>query len=122
MRMVRSSLNWRRSRMQRPYRAIRDLHARWGLGRLARRSVQPEIVERLRSWRALIVLDNRERLIEALAGLAEDILQMAPDVRLLATSQEILGLRGRTGRSATLRLQAEADAERLFLRAARLAG
>jgi predicted ATPase len=76
-----------------------------------------EIIERLRAWQALIVLDNCEHLVEAAAGLIERVLQHAPDVRVLATSQEILGLEG----EQVLRLRSldEADAEKLFLRAAR---
>jgi predicted ATPase len=78
-----------------------------------------EIIERLRAWQALIVLDNCEHLIEAAAGLIERVLQQAPEVRVLATSQEILGLEG----EQVLRLRSldEADAEKLFLRAARAA-
>ncbi len=78
-----------------------------------------EIVERLCTWRALIVLDNCEHLIEPAASLIEAILQQAPDLRILATSQEILGLEG----EAALRLRSlgEEDGEKLFLRAARAA-
>jgi predicted ATPase len=76
-----------------------------------------EIVERLRSWRALIVLDNCEHLIEAAAALVEHILQQAPDVRFLVTSQEILGLEGE--RVVRLRSLGEAEAQELFVRRAR---
>jgi len=34
----------------------------------------------------MIVLDNCEHLIEAAAGLVEEMLQRAPDLRILATS------------------------------------
>jgi predicted ATPase len=78
-----------------------------------------EIVERLRDWKSLILLDNCEHVIEAASGLIEQILQHAPEVRFLTTSQEILGLEGE--RVVRLRSLLEEDAEKLFLRAARAA-
>jgi predicted ATPase len=78
-----------------------------------------EIIERLRAWQALIVLDNCEHLVEAAAGLVERVLQAAPAVRILTTSQEILGVEGE--RVVRLRSLGEEDAHALFLRAARAA-
>lgn len=40
----------------------------------------------------LLVLDNCEHIVEAVAALAESILARAPGVRLLATSQELLNV------------------------------
>jgi predicted ATPase len=78
-----------------------------------------EIIDRLRTWETLIVLDNCEHLIEPTAGLIEKILQQAPGVRFLATSQEVLGLEGeRVVRLASLK---EAEARQLFERRARAA-
>jgi len=48
----------------------------------------------LRSKTALLVLDNCEHLIAACAGLAETLLRTCPDLRLLATSREPLGILG----------------------------
>ncbi|MGE0722851.1 MAG: winged helix-turn-helix domain-containing protein [Alphaproteobacteria bacterium] len=50
----------------------------------------------LRKRQMLIVLDGCEHLIEASAGLAEDILAAAPAVDLLATSRETLRAAGET--------------------------
>ncbi|RJL32089.1 AfsR/SARP family transcriptional regulator [Bailinhaonella thermotolerans] len=50
----------------------------------------------LRDRRALLVLDNCEHVIEAAAELAERVLRAAPEVRVLATSQEPLCLEGET--------------------------
>ncbi len=75
------------------------------------------LLGRLPLWRALIVLDNCEHLIEAAASLVENILQRAPDLRILATSQEVLGLEGE--RVVRLRSLREEDCEALFLRCAR---
>lgn len=48
----------------------------------------------LRDQRLLLVLDNCEHVIEAVAALARLLLQSAPGVRLLATSREPLGISG----------------------------
>ncbi|MEW2383568.1 BTAD domain-containing putative transcriptional regulator [Micromonospora sp. NPDC047707] len=52
------------------------------------------LVEALRGRRLLLVLDNCEHVVEAVAELAHRVLRHAPDVRLLATSQEPLGVAG----------------------------
>ncbi|MGW8948768.1 AfsR/SARP family transcriptional regulator [Streptomyces sp. NPDC055709] len=48
----------------------------------------------LRDRRTLLVLDNCEHVVDAAAELAELILRTAPGLRVLATSQEPLGLAG----------------------------
>jgi predicted ATPase/DNA-binding SARP family transcriptional activator len=48
----------------------------------------------LRKRRTLLVLDNCEHVVDAAAELAELLLRTAPGVRILATSQEPLGLTG----------------------------
>ncbi|MFF9040613.1 ATP-binding protein [Streptomyces sp. NPDC014892] len=44
--------------------------------------------------RALIVLDNCEHLVDACAELAQALLSAAPEVRVLATSRQTLGIAG----------------------------
>ncbi len=48
----------------------------------------------LSNRRALIVVDNCEHVVEAAAEVAEQLLQVAPDCRILATSREGLGVTG----------------------------
>jgi predicted ATPase/DNA-binding XRE family transcriptional regulator len=48
----------------------------------------------LHSRRMLLLLDNCEHLIEACAQAADQLLQTCPDLRLLATSREPLGIQG----------------------------
>ena len=48
----------------------------------------------LRHRRALIVIDNCEHLIGAVAELVDDLCARCPDVRVLATSREALGIAG----------------------------
>src|SRR5207253_2036564 len=44
----------------------------------------------------LLVLDNCEHVIAAVAALAEGLLRACPDVKLLVTSREPLGIAGET--------------------------
>jgi predicted ATPase/tetratricopeptide (TPR) repeat protein len=48
----------------------------------------------LRRQRTLLLLDNAEHLIDAVAGFADAILDNCPEVRLLVTSRQPLGLAG----------------------------
>ncbi len=57
-------------------------------------SVEETLVEYLRARRALLVLDNCEHLRGTVASLAQRLLSWCPDVTILATSREVLGLPG----------------------------
>jgi non-specific serine/threonine protein kinase len=48
----------------------------------------------LRTKKLLLVLDNCEHLVEACAALAEALLRACPNLRILATSREALGIAG----------------------------
>ncbi|WP_433247106.1 BTAD domain-containing putative transcriptional regulator [Streptosporangium sp. CA-135522] len=52
------------------------------------------LAEALRARRLLLVLDNCEHVIEPVSELARLLLRAAPDLRVLATSREPLGLAG----------------------------
>ncbi|HET6884716.1 MAG TPA: BTAD domain-containing putative transcriptional regulator, partial [Rubrobacteraceae bacterium] len=52
------------------------------------------LVDSLRSSQMLLVLDNCEHLVDAVARLVEDLLRSCPNLRLLATSREALGVAG----------------------------
>jgi predicted ATPase/DNA-binding SARP family transcriptional activator len=58
------------------------------------RTVVDSLVATLRAKELLIVLDNCEHLIAACAQLAETLVRTCPDLRLLATSREPLGVDG----------------------------
>jgi predicted ATPase/DNA-binding SARP family transcriptional activator len=66
----------------------------------ARRPLAPPPLDRLAdalaSRRLLLVLDNCEHVIDAVARLAARVLADAPGVRILATSREPLGVTGET--------------------------
>jgi len=52
------------------------------------------LLDALRARRVLLVLDNCEHLVDAVARLVEDLLHACPNLRLLATSREALGVHG----------------------------
>jgi predicted ATPase/DNA-binding winged helix-turn-helix (wHTH) protein len=56
--------------------------------------VRPSLMAYLRDKRILLILDTCEHLIDAVATLAADIIEAAPQVRILATSREALRIDG----------------------------
>jgi len=82
--------------------------------------VEPaRLTQRLRGRRCLLVLDNCEHVLEAVAGTATDLLRECADLRILATSREALQVPG----EVTLRVPAlpEPEAVCLFVERAQLA-
>lgn len=77
------------------------------------------LIDRLRPRDCLIVLDNCEHVIDAVAAVAEAVLEQAPGVKLLASSQEPIGVEGE--RVFRLRSLGEADSATLFIQRARVA-
>ncbi|GAA0450227.1 BTAD domain-containing putative transcriptional regulator [Streptomyces sp. NPDC046215] len=74
--------------------------------------VRERLAAALRDRRALLVLDNCEHVVEPVAELAGALLGRAPGLRVLATSQEPLGVPGETVRA--VEPLPPADAARLF--------
>jgi predicted ATPase len=58
------------------------------------RSLVESIVESLRRKQALLILDNCEHVLDACAELVDEILHSCPNIRILATSREALGIVG----------------------------
>ena len=58
------------------------------------RSFQEKLISFLKSRKALLVLDNCEHLITACALLVDSLLRNCPQVKLLASSREALGVSG----------------------------
>jgi predicted ATPase/DNA-binding SARP family transcriptional activator len=90
------------------------------------------LVDHLRPQALLLVLDNCEHLLDGCAELAAALLSACPELRILATSREPLGIPGervyrvpplaltdRTGENAGV---AESEAARLFVERASAAG
>jgi non-specific serine/threonine protein kinase len=57
-------------------------------------AIQSALLSYLRPRRLLLVLDNCEHLIDACAQLVSQILRGCPEVQILATSRELLGISG----------------------------
>lgn len=86
-------------------------------------STVERVVEFLAGRRALLYLDNCEHVIDGAAHVAQALLAGAPDVRILASSREPLGLAGEQRLPlAPLPVPADVDADapavRLFVRRA----
>jgi predicted ATPase/DNA-binding CsgD family transcriptional regulator len=64
---------------------LQDVSARWSLSALS---------DYLQSKRLLLVLDNCEHLLDAAAGLAWTLLRSCPELRVMATSRQALGMAG----------------------------
>jgi predicted ATPase/serine/threonine protein kinase len=58
------------------------------------RSALESLTDFLREKTSLLVLDNCEHLIEACAKLADTLLNAAPNLKILASSREALGVKG----------------------------
>jgi predicted ATPase/class 3 adenylate cyclase len=67
-----------------------------GVREEAGRPLAATLVDHLRPRRVLLVFDNCEHLIAGCAHLAEALLRGCPDVKILASSREALGLTGET--------------------------
>ena len=65
-----------------------------GLRDEPQRPVIDMLCDYLREKKMLILLDNCEHLVDACAHMADRILHAAPDVRILASSREALGIGG----------------------------
>ena len=60
------------------------------------RPVLAQLTDYLHSKKLLLVLDNCEHLLAACARLAEALLHACPDLRIMASSREALGITGET--------------------------
>jgi len=97
------------------------------------RSVWESAVSLLRSRHTLLLMDNCEHLVDPIVRLTADLLRRCADVRVLATSREVLGLPGEAiwrvpplssppqGRPGSPDQLLRHDAVRLFVERARLA-
>jgi predicted ATPase len=57
-------------------------------------SSRDRVIDALAGRDALVILDNCEHVIDAAAGVAQDLLSALPQLRILATSREPLGVPG----------------------------
>lgn len=67
-----------------------------GIKEESNRPLVHTLIESLKKKNLLLVLDNCEHLIHTCAELSEKLLQACPQVQVLATSREALGIQGET--------------------------
>ncbi|MEZ4519403.1 MAG: adenylate/guanylate cyclase domain-containing protein [Chloroflexota bacterium] len=68
----------------------------WGLHDGLMGPVEQQVMNYVRSKELLLILDNCEHLVSACAQLATDLLPVAPELTILASSREGLGVAGET--------------------------
>ncbi|MBV9647461.1 MAG: AAA family ATPase [Candidatus Eremiobacteraeota bacterium] len=71
-----------------------EIAAVLGVRQRAERPIRQTLLEFLQRRKLLLVLDNCEHLVAEAASIADQILHKAPQVHLLATSREALGVGG----------------------------
>jgi predicted ATPase/class 3 adenylate cyclase len=95
-------------------------------------SLEWRLCNHLEGRRLLLILDNCEHVVEAAARLAQSVLTRCPDVTVLATSREVLGVPGEVvwkvpplsmppDKAASVEELAGSDAVTLFCERARVA-
>jgi predicted ATPase/DNA-binding SARP family transcriptional activator len=82
------------SALTEPALVAREVAGALGVVEQSDESVVDRLAGRLRPTPSLLVLDNCEHLREACADLAKRLLAAAPELRILATSREPLGVAG----------------------------
>ncbi|CRK58503.1 Possible protein kinase/ transcriptional regulator, LuxR family protein [Alloactinosynnema sp. L-07] len=80
--------------LREPKLLINTVADRLGLGDRGTRTVADLVVDHLRTRRLLLVLDNCEHLVEACARFIDTVLTSCPEVVVLATSRQSLGVAG----------------------------
>jgi non-specific serine/threonine protein kinase len=80
--------------LPRPELAPRAVATALGLSEQAGRPLEDTLAEHLGRRELLLILDNCEHLVEGAARLAEVLLNKCPNLRILATSREPLGVPG----------------------------
>ncbi len=65
-----------------------------GMTQVGGRRVDESIPQWLKRKKLLLILDNCEHVLEAVAKIADGIMHHCPDVRMLATSRQALGIGG----------------------------
>jgi predicted ATPase len=81
-------------RLDDPAMVVPTVAATFDVREPAHRTLQEALLDYLRPQTALIVLDNAEHLVGAVAGLVEIIARSCPTVRILVTSREALRVPG----------------------------
>jgi predicted ATPase/class 3 adenylate cyclase len=79
-----------------PALIVQTIATVFGLRESPGRSLQDLVIDYLRAKQLLLILDNCEHLIEACARLADQLLRSCPNLKIVASSREALGINGET--------------------------
>jgi predicted ATPase/DNA-binding CsgD family transcriptional regulator len=79
-----------------PALAARQVATVLGVGEERGRSAAATLADALRGRQLLLILDNCEHLVDAVADLTRDLIATCPQLRVVATSREPLRVRGET--------------------------
>ena len=77
-----------------PALVLQSIAAVFGIHEKSGDSLNRLLIEHLQSRQTLLLVDNCEHLIVPCAVILEELLQACPDIKVLATSREMLGLAG----------------------------
>jgi len=77
-----------------PALVLQSIAAVFGIHEKSGRTLNRLLAEHLQPRRTLLLVDNCEHLIVPCAVILEDLLQACPDLKVLATSSEMLGISG----------------------------
>jgi non-specific serine/threonine protein kinase len=80
--------------LREPELLVNTVAGRLGLGNRSARPPMELLVDQIRERRLLLVLDNCEHLVEACAQFVNTLLASCPDLVVLATSRQSLGVHG----------------------------
>jgi predicted ATPase/DNA-binding CsgD family transcriptional regulator len=80
--------------LEEPDRLADAVAATLGVTDQSTRSAKEQLADHLADRSLLVVLDNCEHLLDACARLVDHLLHRAPDLRILATSRQSLGIEG----------------------------
>lgn len=72
----------------------RAVAATLGVREQAERPISETLMSHLKSYEVLLILDNCEHLVDAVAQLSASLLESCPEIHILATSREPLGVPG----------------------------
>lgn len=77
-----------------PDGVVRAIAATLGVREQSGQTLEGILIDHLRPLELLLILDNCEHLLDPAAWIAQRLLAAAPDIRILATSREMLGVAG----------------------------
>lgn len=110
---------------------VDEIAQRFAVTRVAGTPLVRSMAQYIAAQRVLLVLDNCEQILSPTAGLCRDLLTACPNLRILATSRERLGVAGEAlyrvpslslpDENATVEEANRKDAVRLFVARSRLA-